>query len=448
MKSSLLKLSRLAARINGKLIRVAALWKRIGTIELAKFIYRRLTNRNGPSGQPAIQPAEKADFIRHYQFVRYAPFGAPVSAATPVKTNTINWVIPDVGIGSGGHLNIFRLIFFLEQHGFECRVVINGGSHFSSVAEIRDCIIKNYVPIKADVFVGGAAMPPAWFTFATSWITAYTVRNFQSTIYKCYFVQDFEPFFFAHGTDFALAEQTYRFGFLGITAGRWLTEKLSREYGMKSIPIGFSYDKDRYHPGNRQRTAECNIFFYARPETQRRGFELGLMVLDDAAKRIPDLNVIFAGEDIAPFAIPFRHVNAGILKLDDLPDLYNRCDAALVISLTNLSLLPLELMACGCPVVSNNGPNVEWLLNREIAALAEPTVEALRDALISLLTDEGYRLRLIDAGLNFAKTTDWAREANTVAGILTQLLEEKTGPRGGNPNGEGASAALTEGRAR
>lgn len=442
-----MKLSGLAARINGRLIRLAELWKRIGTIELAKFIYRRLITRNAWPAQPWIKPGEKADFIRHYQFARYAPFGAPINAATAVKTNTINWVIPDVGIGSGGHLNIFRLIFFLEQHGFECRVVINGGSHFSSVAEIRDCIVKNYVPIKADVFVGGAAMPPAWFTFATSWITAYTVRNFQSTVHKCYFVQDFEPFFFAHGTDFALAEQTYRFGFLGITAGRWLAEKLSREYGMKTVPIGFSFDKDRYHPKtSRQRTAERNVFFYARPMTQRRGFELGLMVLDEAAKRIPDLNVIFAGEDIAPFAVPFRHVNAGIVSLDDLPDLYNRCDAALVISLTNLSLLPLELIACGCPVVSNNGPNVEWLLNREIAALAEPTVEALSDTLISVLTDEDYRRRLIEAGLTFAKTTDWAREADTVARVMTRLQENETGPRGGNPSDEGAFAALTAGR--
>lgn len=436
----------LAARLNGRVIRLAALWKRDGTVETARFIYRRLTTRNALTARPAVQRAEKADFIRHYQFVRYAPFGTPISAATAVKTNTINWVIPDVGIGSGGHLNIFRLIFFLEQHGFECRVVINGGSHFSSVAEIRDCIIRNYVPIKADVFVGGAAMPAAWFTFATSWITAYTVRNFQSTVHKCYFVQDFEPFFFAHGTDFALAEQTYRFGFLGITAGRWLAEKLSREYGMKTVPIGFSFDKERYHPSNRRRTAERNVFFYARPTTERRGFSLGLMVLAEAAKRITNLNVIFAGEDIAPFAVPFRHVNAGIVSLDDLPDLYNRCDAALVISLTNLSLLPLELMACGCPVVSNDGPNVEWLLDREIAALAEPTVEALSDALISVLTDENYRRRLIEAGLAFANTTDWARETDTVARILTQLLEDETGPHGGNPSDKGGFAALTAGR--
>ena len=48
--------------------------------------------------------------------------------------------------------------------------------------------------------------------------TAYDVRNFHSTIHKCYFVQDFEPWFYASGSAASFAEETYRFGFVGITA--------------------------------------------------------------------------------------------------------------------------------------------------------------------------------------------------------------------------------------
>lgn len=262
-------------------------------------------------------------------------------------------------------------------------------------------------------------MPPAWFTFASSWETAYTVRNFQTTRQKCYFVQDFEPHFFAAGSHAALAEQTYRFGFLGITAGGWLAERLTREYGMRAEPIGFSYDKGRYLPLPRPVDAgPRRIFFYARPHTPRRGFELGMLVLADVVRRLPDVEVVLAGCDASFFHIPFKHVNAGVMALDDLPRLYSDCDVALVLSHTNLSLLPLELMACGCPVVSNRGANVEWLLNDTVAVLADADVQSLSDAVVAVLSDESWRQRLIYNGLALAHSTDWEAHAQTVATIL------------------------------
>ena len=98
---------------------------------------------------------------------------------------------------------------------------------------------------------------------------------------------------------------------------------------------------------------------------------------------------------------------AGILRLDELPDLYAQCDVALVLSMTNLSLLPLELMACRCAVVSNRGPNVEWLLNDEIAMLCDPTPEALAEAICAALTDDAMREALIARAERFAKTQHW-----------------------------------------
>jgi glycosyltransferase involved in cell wall biosynthesis len=86
----------------------------------------------------------------------------------------------------------------------------------------------------------------------------------------------------------------------------------------------------------------------------------------------------------------------------------------LVLSLTNLSLLPLELMACGCAVVSNSGPNVEWLLSDETAQLSSPTPEALADAILALLGNEQLRARKAAAGLALAQRTDWASEIKTI----------------------------------
>lgn len=65
---------------------------------------------------------------------------------------------------------------------------------------------------------------------------------------KFYFVQDYEPFFFPHGSYYELAKNTYKFGFRGITAGDWIKDKLIADFGMKADSFGFSYDKDMYVP--------------------------------------------------------------------------------------------------------------------------------------------------------------------------------------------------------
>jgi hypothetical protein len=44
-------------------------------------------------------------------------------------------------------------------------------------------------------------------------------------------VQDFEPYFEPVGSYSTFAENTYRFGFHGITLGEWLSKKLTNEYG-------------------------------------------------------------------------------------------------------------------------------------------------------------------------------------------------------------------------
>lgn len=109
--------------------------------------------------------------------------------------------------------------------------------------------------------------------FATSWITAYPVRNARVDAAKFYFVQDFEPWFFPVGTDSVLAENTYRFGLYGITAGRWLAQKLSADYGMECDHYEFGSDFGRYSYTNSGRRSK--IFFYARPVTARRGLSSG-----------------------------------------------------------------------------------------------------------------------------------------------------------------------------
>lgn len=406
--------------ISGALIvnRVSKAWyfaKSNGWLSLLRLILNRLQIGQGGFG--------KIKVLDHYEFVTQSSIGN-INLADGVSSKTINWFVPEVGKGSGGHLNIFRFIKNLELKGFENRIIIVGSTFPKSPERIKSEIHEWFFPIEANVYSDVKLAPAAYFTMATSWQTAYYVRAYQSTVQRCYFVQDFEPWFYSAGTDALLAEATYSFGFRGFTAGTWLASKLSAEYSMPTCPLSFSFDRDLYKLQPRMYSAQKRIFFYARPPTPRRAFELGLLVLAAVSHRLSQVKIVMAGWDVRNYDIPFPVEHVGLVDLKDLPDLYSRCDVALVLSCSNLSLLPLELMACGVPVVSNRAPYTEWLLNHNNSMLSEPTVEGLSSALIEILENENKYSDLVRGGLEFISKSSWENEADKMAKYLSNLSDK------------------------
>ncbi|AUT45154.1 glycosyl transferase group 1 [Achromobacter sp. AONIH1] len=387
---------------------------------------RQEFNSQALMGSPVFA---KAEIVRAYGFVVEHPVGAPYRPGM-ASPNTVNWFIPQVGRGSGGHLNIFRFIRNLEHQGFDCRIIISGGPPTLDPREVEREIADWFFPLKAKAYIGSDSAPTAHISIATAWHTAYDVRNFQTTRHKCYFVQDYEPWFFPAGSLATFAEETYRFGFTGITAGTWLADMLHRDFGMTTHAVSFSYDRELYRVLPRKNPETKNIFFYARPNTARRSFELGVLVLAEVAKRHPDAIAVLAGADLSGYEIPFKHTNPGIVDLADLPALYAQCDVGLVLSFSNLSLLPLELMACGVPVVSNRAPCTEWLLSDEIALLERPTVLALANAICTVLENPQEAQRLRAAGLKASAATDWAAEGMKMGKVL-QTLDAASEPSAG-----------------
>jgi hypothetical protein len=85
--------------------------------------------------------------------------------------------------------------------------------------------------------------------------------------------------------------------------------------------------------------------------------------LDLFHKKHPEYTINFIGWDVSEYNIPFPHKNLGILDPSELNELYNKCAASLVMSLTNMSLLPLELLSSGCIPVVNDGDNNRLVSN-------------------------------------------------------------------------------------
>jgi glycosyltransferase involved in cell wall biosynthesis len=373
-----------------------------------------------------ISVMSKTDVITFYDFIcdlPRIPFSKEDCEESKLSSKTyINWIVPEIGVGSGGHINIFRFCSYLQRKGHHNRVYVFKSSIYKSNKVLTKFVHKHFNVEKSIEFICDIGeIKYADATIATSWQTAYYVNIFDNTRKKFYFVQDFEPFFYAVGSEYAFAENTYKMNLIGLTAGEWLKNKLSRDYGMRCTSFSFSYDKEIYKP-IRKRDKTMRVLFYARPVTPRRMFEIGLIALNKFYQKFPDAGIIFAGWDVGGYAVPFPHLNAGCVDVPELSDLYSQCDVVLTLSGTNLSLLPLEVMACKTALMSNRGENVEWLLNDENSILCDLSVEDISSKLIAIFNDSKKLKRITEKGYNFSIESNWDKEGEIVeAAILEEL---------------------------
>jgi len=335
---------------------------------------------------------------------------------------SITWILTPFYAGSGGHTTILRFIRSLSAQGFRSQVVVMSGEYFGGVLHFEKLLHKYLEGCNVPVYVDLAECPVSCATVATGWLTAYLLKNYRADTKAVYFIQDYEPWFYPHGTEYELARNTYTFDFFGITAGTWLKQVMETDHHMKCSAFSFSYDERIYFPGEGVDRPEKTVFFYARPATSRRAFEMGVLVLSEVARRSPGTRVVFAGENLSGYEIPFPHISMGLLTPVGLANLYRQSDVALVLSFSNVSLLPLEIMACGTAVVSNGGPWVEWLLSSASCCIANANVGSLVDEICALLNNDARRVELAARGQQFARSTSWDLEANKVARSFDELL--------------------------
>lgn len=370
----------------------------------------------------------KEDILGFWDFIvnkEEIPFSQKDYEQNKDGQKIINWVVPEFQKGSGGHTTIFRFISALERRGFHSRVYVYRAVKLTDDEKLHTLLRDHFQLLdeRVEAYCDVNDMKFAHATVATSWITAYFVKNFHNTISKFYFIQDYEPHFYAHGSEYSFAENTYTFGFRGITAGDWLRDIVKRDFGMEAVSFHFSYDRKIYYP-RPKKSDRPTVFFYARPVTPRREWELGVLALNELWKRIPDLEVLFAGWDVSTYEIPFPHKNMGVVSMETLAELYTQSDLCLVISGTNLSLVPLEIMGCGRVAVCTKGENSSWMVTEENAVLVDSDPLAIADTMEYYLQHPEMMEEICKKGMAFAEKTDWEMEADKVYEAMKNWIEE------------------------
>jgi glycosyltransferase involved in cell wall biosynthesis len=275
---------------------------------------------------------------------------------------------------------------YLEEAGYEVHFYIFGETHYVSDSEATEALRTRYFPLKATIHLGVTEMRPSDVCIASTWDAGYAVKWFSACRRKLYFVQDFEPSFFPASAEMRLAEDTYRFGFECVCAGQWLAQKM-RGYGNRSKSFALAYDPEIYS-AEPTSYSKKRVVFYARHETPRRGTELGLLALALLKERLPDIEVVLFGSDHLPYQMPFEYVSAGILSERELASLYRGAAVGLSVSLTNYSLVPQEMLACGLPVVEMDLPPLRAAYPDMSLGirLAPPTPTGIANALAEMLS--------------------------------------------------------------
>lgn len=341
----------------------------------------------------------------------------------------LNWIFPEPIPGSGGHRDIVRMINLLASFGHYINAYVVPRQYLweKSDLEVRAFIQRHFTDLDAEVLKwGNGTMVESDAVILTHWSTAYLIDKVHNTSKVFYFVQDWEPFFFPMGIEYLRAEQTYKMGFSCITLGRWLTERLREWYGADADYFDLAVDHTIYYPRPVKKADHPRICFYARPFTPRRLFPLGIEALHLVHQRRPDVEIFLYGtedRELRQYKIPFPYTNLGILTEEELANLFSACDVGIVLSPTNCSLVPPEMMACKCAVVDLNRETVMGVLEHEVnALLAEPTPEGIAEAVLRLLEDEPLRQRLVETAYRQMQERSWLKSARKVEEFLYRKL--------------------------
>ena len=204
-------------------------------------------------------------------------------------------MIPDFGPGGGGHMTIFRMVKHLERKGhritFGCWIQIAAAmppicaTTCSSITSLS----SQGLPLDASFFFSSGDA-----VIATSWQTVDAVTQAQGFKERFYFIQDYEPFFYARGSEAVQAEATYSRGLACICASPWLDQIMRERFGAWSRTFWLAFDHRTYHCTSEQLQRRCqhqqgdehefHLAVYARRFTERRCVELAFAALEQLCR--------------------------------------------------------------------------------------------------------------------------------------------------------------------
>lgn len=357
---------------------------------------------------------------------RYDP--CVIQNVKPKKIENIVFVIERFALYSGGQTSILRLGTKLSNLGYQVGYVVYKRQSIAAMEEIAGKNLKGYKgtmytcnemgKIRADVVI------------ASSWDTVSFVKKMHG--YKMYFVQDFEPYFFSFGELFMMASKTYEQGLHMVSLGQWNKEMLLKNCKIISPidTIEFPYEKKEYPEITRDYNAygrkkefvfAVYLKYYGKRFPNITQYLLK-QVKDEFKKEGINLILKYYGEDKS-FTCE-GGVNLGVLNKKQLFELYKEADFGFVASMSNISLVPYEMLATGLPVIEFEDGTFPYFFPDNSAILTSLSYMDLYHKIKDAITNKGHLEEMNKNAKNHLSTLSWDKTAGQFNEILQGILKD------------------------
>ena len=300
-------------------------------------------------------------------------------------------VIPPFSRGSGGHNTLFQIFSRLEQRGHACsvwladyygyaRVAVAGGAAQRDQASSSRRSTARSTRASTTGRAPTSRSRPAGRPFTRRFSSTTVGRAPTSSTTT-------SPSSSRPRPSTSLAADTYRHGLHCIAASPWLRDLLIERYGASADAFQLGVDHDTYHPRPVARQPDT-VIYYARHATPRRAVPIGLMALAELKRRRPGRAHRAVRHRRSPRTPPSTYEHLGVLSPEQLSWLYSEATVGLCLSLTNFSLMPKEMLACGLPCVELAGISAESIFGADgPLELAPLDPNRIADAIERLLED-------------------------------------------------------------
>lgn len=344
----------------------------------------------------------------------------------PNNIKTITFVIPFMNAYSGGHTSILRLGTQLEIKGYNVKYISYLPQDINEMKNNAKINLSNYrgefidtkelYSIKSDVVI------------ATYWESVYCVKKMNG--YKMYFIQDFEPFFNMYGELYILAKKTYELGLHMVSLGKWNEYMINSQCNINSQidSITFPYESKEYYPVDRnfkkyKERKEFTLAVFIK-DTGKRAPYLIQNIVGKLKEKLQDdgikLNVKYFGENKS-FECSSGE-NMGKLKKDEILKLYHEADFGMVASLTNISLVPYEMIATKLPVIELEEGTFNYFFPDNTAIITDFNYITLYNKIKYYINNTDELESMVNKGNEFINTLSWESTVDEFIDILNKSV--------------------------
>jgi hypothetical protein len=273
--------------------------------------------------------------------------------------------VSPIRVVGGGANQIFLACRAMRRMGVEAQILnlnVHRGWFEQHYGDVDIPIIFAEVEEIPQVATGFEAVV-ATSNPTVGWITP--VLDKQPGIRVGYYIQDYEPYFYAESShEYQRAAASYALipGAVRMVTTPWIAEQIMRQHQVESTVIGAQLDTELFQPRRRAEPAwperPLRITAMIRPSTPRRNAPLTMAVLREISRSYPSkVETRLFGCDFAepgfsalPRDFPWRL--AGELRSTQVASLFNEADIFVDFSeFQALGLTALEAMSSGLAVI-------------------------------------------------------------------------------------------------